>query len=597
MFRAQDVFSSSFFERSSEHWWSLISPMHSVDESNYINQLLPLVHASREEQLKVESQTKRLIESLRADKKSIQMIDALLLEYSLDSQEGIILMCLAEALMRIPDTDTMNAFIRDKLSMADWQSHLESSDTLFVNASTWGLMLTGKVTNVKPISETPKDALKTLVNKFSEPVIRKMMKQAMKVMGHQFILGEDIQKALNKSDHQRGKQRYSFDMLGEAALTKNDAQRYFDDYKQAIKEIGSSPSASESTLSIKLTALFARYETSHEHRVMTEMFERVLELLIFARSRNVGVTIDAEEADRLELSLKLFKKLYQHDALKNWGQLGLAVQTYSKRALPVLAWLAALSNEQGAKIPVRLVKGAYWDSEIKWAQQRGLSGYPVFTRKENTDISYLVCARFMLSNTARGCIELQFATHNAYTISAIQVMATHEDYEFQRLHGMGEALYKHAYNVTQQPLRIYAPVGKHKDLLPYLVRRLLENGANSSFVHRLVDANCSVDELSFSPVDYVKSLSQIHHPFIPLPEDIFGVERKNSQGFYLDVDDECLRLLEDIKSYQSKLWYADTLIRGECIRTKSQPVYSPYDHDRLVGEVSETTPELAKQAL
>ena len=442
MFTATDVLKPEFNEQSLADLWTLISPLYMVDETQWLEQLLPLATPSESEKQQITDKTTSLIEAIRADKTSIQMIDALLLEYSLDTQEGILLMCLAEALMRIPDSATADALIRDKLSVADWKSHLKNSDSVFVNASTWGLMLTGKVVGLSSNEQSAGQAVNRLVNKLSEPVIRKAMHQAMKVMGHQFVLGRSIAEAQKNGKSMRDKGfTYSYDMLGEAALTTADANKYFKDYLMAIEAVGrdtyiSSKSSPAPSVSIKLSALHPRYEVANEDRVLTELCDTLEQLLRRAVELDVAITIDAEEADRLELSLKLFEKLYRTDLVKGWGKFGLVIQAYSKRALPVLVWLNRLAKEQGDLIPLRLVKGAYWDSEIKWSQQAGFTDYPVYTRKEATDVAYLACARYLLSPSVRGNIFPQFASHNAHTVSAIAVMTEHKDFEFRRLHGM-----------------------------------------------------------------------------------------------------------------------------------------------------------------
>ncbi|MCW8329024.1 bifunctional proline dehydrogenase/L-glutamate gamma-semialdehyde dehydrogenase PutA [Photobacterium sp. SDRW27] len=609
MFNAADVLQPSFIERPLDEIWSLISPLYSVDESQWLKQLLPLAEPSEQERKYTTEQAAMLIERVRADQNAIQMIDALLLEYSLDTKEGILLMCLAEALMRIPDAATADALIRDKLSVADWKSHLKSSDSLFVNASTWGLMLTGKVVTMDAKEDgTPSHVINRLVNRMSEPVIRQAMNQAMKIMGHQFVLGRTIAEAMKNGKDKRDQGfTYSFDMLGEAALTAQDAQKYFKDYIMAIEAVGRdayssqkgcNPKSPDPTVSIKLSALHPRYDVSNEARVLDEMYSAVLSLLKRARELNVGITIDAEEADRLELSLKLFEKLYRSDVVKGWGRFGLVVQTYSKRALPVLAWIAALGKEQGDVIPLRLVKGAYWDSELKLSQQSGFSGYPVFTRKEATDSSYLACARFLLSEHLRGVIYPQFASHNAHTVSAIMAMATtNRDFEFQRLHGMGDALYNHVMDMHQTNVRIYAPVGSHKDLLPYLVRRLLENGANSSFVHRLVDANCPVETLTHHPVDELRSRPTLHNSLIPLPPQIFGEERKNSAGVNIDIEAEWRPFSDSVQAFSHHQWQAGPIINGEMLSGNEQAVTAPYDRRESVGSVSFANADLVDNAI
>ncbi|ENM5905503.1 bifunctional proline dehydrogenase/L-glutamate gamma-semialdehyde dehydrogenase PutA [Vibrio mimicus] len=597
MFTATDVLNAEFIEQPLDKLWSLISPLYMVDESQWLTQLLPLATPSDAEKASMAEKTTRLIEAIRSDKKAVQMIDALLLEYSLDTQEGILLMCLAEALMRIPDAETADAFIKDRLGVADWKSHLKNSDSVFVNASTWGLMLTGKVIGLADgDTASPVQAVNRLVNKLTEPVIRKAMHQAMKIMGHQFVLGRTIEEAQKNGRPMRDKgYTYSFDMLGEAALTSADAHKYFKDYLMAIEAVGRDKYGLETSpapsVSIKLSALHPRYQVANADRVMTELYSTLIQLLERAKELDVAITIDAEEADRLELSLHLFEKLYRSDTLRGWGKFGLVVQAYSKRALPVLVWLTALAKEQGDLIPVRLVKGAYWDSEIKMSQQRGFTGYPVYTRKEATDVSYLACARFLLSESVRGNLFPQFASHNAQTVTAIAVMAQHKDFEFQRLHGMGDALYHHAKAAYQQSVRIYAPVGSHKDLLPYLVRRLLENGANSSFVHRLVDSRCPVGELTQHPVDMLLAFETLNNRKIPLPTEIFA-ERKNSLGINIDIESEAKPFEAKIHAWLDKEWQAAPIIGGHSYYESmikadhsAEPVTAPYDRRIQVGQV------------
>ncbi|MGR5260158.1 bifunctional proline dehydrogenase/L-glutamate gamma-semialdehyde dehydrogenase PutA [Vibrio astriarenae] len=594
MFAASNVFTPAFIEQPLEVLWSHISPLYMVDETQWLQQLIPLATPSDLEKQQIQSQTHSLIEAIRADKQSIQMIDALLLEYSLDTQEGILLMCLAEALMRIPDAATADALIKDKLTVADWKSHLKSSDSVFVNASTWGLMLTGKVIGLQESDkQTPANAMNRLMNKMSEPFIRRAMHQAMKIMGHQFVLGRTIGEAQKNSVNlQKQGFTHSYDMLGEAALTSADASKYFKDYLMAIEAVGRQEKVAGCPLpsvSIKLSALHPRYEVSQRERVMTELYSTVNELLTRAVELDVPITIDAEEADRLELSLELFAKLYQSDTVRGWGRFGLVVQAYSKRALAVLVWLNRLAQLQGDTIPLRLVKGAYWDSEIKWSQQSGYLAYPVFTRKEATDVSYLACARFLMSDAVRGNIFPQFASHNAQTVTAIASMATHSDYEFQRLHGMGEALYQHVMARYQQSVRIYAPVGSHKDLLPYLVRRLLENGANSSFVHRLVDSRCPVESLTHHPIDTLLAHESLANPQIPLPPEVFN-DRVNSLGVNVDIESECLPFERQVEQFIDTQWYGAPIINGivtseSMIKADPQTltITAPYDRSKQVG--------------
>ncbi|MCE0495119.1 bifunctional proline dehydrogenase/L-glutamate gamma-semialdehyde dehydrogenase PutA [Vibrio salinus] len=597
MFTATDVLKSEFVEQPLDKLWTMISPLYMVDESQWLEQLLPLATPTKDEKKEISEKTTQLIEAIRSDKQSIQMIDALLLEYSLDTQEGILLMCLAEALMRIPDSETADAFIKDRLSVADWKSHLKGSDSVFVNASTWGLMITGKVIGLSDVDNTsPAQAVNRLVQKFSEPVIRQVMHQAMKIMGRQFVLGQTMAEAQRNGQPMRDKgYTYSFDMLGESALTTADANKYLKDYMSAVEAVGQETRPDDPrlapSLSIKLSALHPRYEVANKERVMTELYSTLVTLISRARELDVGITIDAEEMDRLELSLELFEKLYRSPAAVGWGKFGLVIQAYSKRALPSLVWLTALAREQGDLIPVRLVKGAYWDSEIKLSQQAGYARYPVYTRKEASDVSYLACARFLLSDSVRGHIFPQFASHNAQTVTSISVMASHEEFEFQRLHGMGDGLFHYAMRMYKQPIRIYAPVGSHKDLLPYLVRRLLENGANSSFVHRLVDARCPVSTLVKHPVDTLLMNKTLHNSAIALPPEIY-TERKNSCGVNIDIESEKQSFEEDVSYWMQKKWHGASIINGhdtfESMIKADESVVSvtaPYDRATEVGQV------------
>ncbi|MGB5141912.1 MAG: bifunctional proline dehydrogenase/L-glutamate gamma-semialdehyde dehydrogenase PutA, partial [Shewanella indica] len=539
------------------------------------------------------------------DKKGLMVgIDAFLQQYSLETQEGIILMCLAEALLRIPDPETADALIEDKLSGAKWDEHLSKSDSVLVNASTWGLMLTGKIVKLdRNLDGSPSNLLKRLVNRLGEPVIRQAMYAAMKIMGKQFVLGRTVKEALKNSEDKR-KQGYthSYDMLGEAALTQRDAQKYFQDYSHAISELGAQQydesQAPRPTISIKLSALHPRYEVANEDRVMSELYATVIKLIEQARSLNVGISIDAEEVDRLELSLKLFRKLYNSEAAKGWGLLGIVVQAYSKRALPVLLWLTKLAKEQGDEIPLRLVKGAYWDSELKWAQQAGEAGYPLYTRKVGTDISYLACARFLLSDKTRGAIYPQFASHNAQTVAAISDMAGDREFEFQRLHGMGQELYDTILAESRaRTVRIYAPIGAHKDLLPYLVRRLLENGANTSFVHKLVDPNTPIDSLITHPLVTVKQYKTLANNKIVKPADIFGSERKNSKGLNMNILSEAEPFFAALDQFKAHQWHAGPLINGETLSGESKPVVSPYDTTQTVGQVVFADNQAVEQAI
>ncbi|SHI22911.1 bifunctional proline dehydrogenase/L-glutamate gamma-semialdehyde dehydrogenase PutA [Ferrimonas marina] len=605
MFSASQVLESPTPNR--QQAFNAISAHYAVDEESYLKELLTLVPSDPQSIEQVTQQAHAMVAAVRQfEKKGLSVgIDAFLQQYSLETEEGIILMCLAEALLRIPDAATADALIEDKLSGADWSRHLKGSDSLLVNASTWGLMLTGKlVTLDKNVDGSPAGMLNRLVNRVGEPVIRQAMYAAMKIMGKQFVLGRSIEEALKHSeDNRKLGYTHSYDMLGEAALTQADADKYFNDYSQAIAALGKrsfdSQQAPRPTISIKLSALHPRYEVANEARVLVELHATVLRLIEQARAVDVGISIDAEEADRLELSLKLFERLYLDPITQGWGNLGLVVQAYSKRALPVLVWINALASEQGDLIPVRLVKGAYWDSEIKWCQQAGTDGYPVFTRKAGTDASYLACARYLLSDQTQGQIYPQFATHNAQTVASIQQFAGQRHFEFQRLHGMGQELYDTL--LGQQPgttVRIYAPVGAHKDLLPYLVRRLLENGANTSFVHKLVDPGTPIDSLITHPLTTLAGFEQLANPRIPQPAAIFGAERRNSQGWNLDIAHQAEPFFAGQARFAQTQWLAGPLVGGE-LRTPGNPVtvVSPQNHNESVGQVHFATVAEVNEAL
>jgi RHH-type proline utilization regulon transcriptional repressor/proline dehydrogenase/delta 1-pyrroline-5-carboxylate dehydrogenase len=612
-FDASKMLDESELTISSNQWFERIVNHYAVDEDELMPELCLLAEPNQEIRYKTENRARLLIDNIRKQGDIAHAVDKLLQEYSLDNEEGVILMCLAEALMRIPDADTADALIRDKLSDAEWNEHLGKSESLLVNASTWGLMLTGKVVGVGGKNKTPANLLSRLVKRAGEPVIRSAMHQAMRIMGKQFVLGRTIDEAIKHSKSYRAKgYTYSFDMLGEAAFTDADAETYFESYLSAIRSLASSHDSwrddrPQPSISIKLSALFPRYEEAHHGLVMDELYQRVLIIIKEARQLNVAITIDAEEADRLELSLRLFAKLYHNPAVKGWGLFGLVIQAYSKRALPVLGYLTSLAREQGDEIPVRLVKGAYWDTEIKHAQQLGLADYPVFTRKENTDVSYMACARYLLSTATDNCIYPQFASHNAHTVAALMEMATMNptrDFEFQRLHGMGDALYDSLISEHNINVRIYAPVGAHKDLLPYLVRRLLENGANSSFVHRLVDANTPVSDLIISPIAQAQRHGIYRNLKIPRPGELFtsieNGQRRNSQGYNLAVEFERAPLLADVQQFSDTQWNFQPLIDGEKVNDGTQEVHlirSPYDTDKTVGELHWATAEHAQDAL
>ena len=609
LFNPLDILKPAYLGQSSNELFSRISPLYSVDEERWLTDLLPLAKPTDAEREGAATQTRQLVEHVRNDGKAVKMVDSLLLEYSLDTQEGILLMSLAEALIRVPDNYTADALIHDKMSVADWKKHIKNDNGFMVNASTWGMMMTGRVVSIDR-DTTAAGFLDRMTKKMGEPVIRSAMQKAMRIMGHQFVLGETIEGANKNSQPYRNKgYTYSFDMLGEAAITHKDAEKYFNDYLHAIKATASikvKEGMPKPSVSIKLSALHPRYEATQEAQVMGLLRQRCLLLIEAAREVNVDISIDAEEADRLEISLKLFESLYRDNLTAGWDGLGLVVQGYSKRAIAVLTWLARLATEVGDRIPVRLVKGAYWDTEIKLAQQKGLSGYPVWTRKEGTDTAYLACARFLLSEHLRGLIWPQFATHNAHTLASVMTMSAHREFEFQRLHGMGDALYDHILQAYKIPVRIYAPVGAHKDLLPYLVRRLLENGANSSFVHQLLDKSYPIDKLTVHPYDKLLTNATLHNPDIPLPLDIYGA-RRASFGPNIFVESQWLLFKAAIDSHLHKTWSATSIINGKAVdadkvdgnseKLESQTVRAPWNHEVIAGEVAYANADIAQQAI
>lgn len=575
-----------------------LSAHYLADEEALMQRLVDTLAISTSQQRDVSDATAALINTARRQKHRRNLLDDLLQQYSLNTHEGVQLMCLAEALLRVPDKATSNALIEDKLGQADWRAHLGKSEAWLVNASSWGLLLTGRVLTLDtPQNGQPAGALNRLITRLGEPVIRKVMLKMMRIMGHQFVLGRDMPEALKRS-RARLSQRYtySYDMLGEAALTAQDAERYFSAYHAAITAAGQvAPTLARETpppsISIKLSALHPRYSVGQQARVMHELAITVRRLVRHARALGVALTVDAEEADRLELSLALFEQVYRSPDVQGWGQFGLVVQAYSKRAFPTLFWLTQLSDQQGDEIPVRLVKGAYWDSEIKLAQQLGLSGYPVFTRKAGTDVSYLACARFLLSDATRGRLFPQFGSHNAHTLASIVAMAGDRRFEVQRLHGMGEVL--HDALLTQAPegmyCRIYAPVGAHKDLLPYLVRRLLENGANSSFVHQLLNPHIPAEQLSQHPLAQLAAYPTYASTRITLPRTIFGPRRLAAKGINMNIRhtfDEMTAAMQPFMAQDTQWHAAPQLGEGGTPQgLEAQRVVSPYDHAQPVGEV------------
>ncbi|MCB1509547.1 MAG: bifunctional proline dehydrogenase/L-glutamate gamma-semialdehyde dehydrogenase PutA [Hyphomicrobiaceae bacterium] len=597
-----------------------IASYHLFDEVRLVGGLLERAIYTAAERDRADVLARRFVAAIRADGTAARGVDAFLHEYGLTSEEGVILMCLAEALLRIPDADTADKLIAEKIGGGQWDRHLGHSGSLLVNASTWGLMLTGRIVKVS----TPKgdgNSLSGLFNRLvrnsGEPVIRQAVRQAMRIMGNQFVLGGTIHDALRRADPlQASGYRFSYDMLGEAARTMADAERYFVRYRDALNAVGRAAGPMFATdrdalmarpgLSVKLTALHPRVEPGKEAQLQAELLPKLIELASAARQQGLPLTIDAEEQDRLDVLLGLFADLCAHPELSGWDGLGLAVQAYSKRAIPVLRWLRQLAVLHGRRIPVRLVKGAYWDSEIKWAQERGLHEYPVFTRKLHTDVSYLACVRFLLSEP--DAFYPQFATHNAQTLAAIAIAGGDRDFEFQRLHGMGEALYEAVMVDASipQPCRIYAPVGGHEDLLAYLVRRLLENGANTSFINRIADETAPVDAIVAHPVaeaERERETGQLQQRLaIPRPPALYGKSRRNSLGLALGEAGVRSTLLDSMGDALRAGFSAQPIVNGTArpgngAASDTRFALCPHDRRQRIGSIRETPPELVEEAI
>tara|TARA_R110000868_G_C10972732_1_gene770845 strand:- start:36277 stop:40125 length:3849 start_codon:yes stop_codon:yes gene_type:complete len=580
-----------------------IREYYRYDEAQVVTDLLPLATLTAPAQLSVNQQALTLAQQVRLAAQKGGHIQNLLNQYSLSTNEGIVLMCLAEALLRVPDSISADRLIRDKLCSGDWHAHLGKSASFFVNASAWGLLLSGQVVRFKADDQQQHfNTLQNTVARLGEPVIRLAMRQAMGIMGNQFVLGRTIAEASKRAAKLEAKgYRYSYDMLGEAARTMADADNYFKAYQTAIEHIGATTKGSDiyksAGISVKLSAIHPRYELLKSDRVMDELVSRLKALAIMAKDCDIGFTIDAEEADRLDISLDVIEAVFTAPELAGWEGFGLVVQAYQKRALPVLQWVIDLSKRTGKKMMLRLVKGAYWDSEIKIAQVDGLDGYPVFTRKAATDVSYQACAGLLLDN--RDAIYPQFATHNAYSVAYILERASQgkngslSGFEFQRLHGMGDGLYDDI--ISQIPVRIYAPVGEHKSLLAYLVRRLLENGANSSFVNSIVDDEVPLSSLVQDPITKVRSWTQIPNPHIPLPINLYGDERSNSHGIDLSDIPRLQSLANNSQEWaqQHSKTAADFNLADEALAVSS----SPTDTRNFLGAVPRSSSQQLSQAL
>ena len=586
--------STAVFTPSSVAGWDTLDHGKFADETATVRGLLDRTPLDTAERAAVLASATDLVERARRSVKKQGVVESFLQEFSLGTREGLALMCLAEALLRTPDEETRDRLIAEKIGSADWASHLGQSDSLFVNASTWGLMLTGKLVDVDEEAKTDLPGfLKRIVGRLGEPVIREAVAAAVRIMGEQFVVGRTIEAALKRSNKEGW--LCSFDMLGEGARTAHDAERYEKIYADAIEAVGRTAKGQGPEVghgvSVKLSALSPRYEAVHEDRVWSELYPRVKRLALIAAKYDINFTMDAEEADRLALSLKLLDRLANEAELGEWKGLGLAVQAYQKRCPEVIRRVAELAKTSGRRLMVRLVKGAYWDTEIKRAQQFGRTDYPVFTTKAATDLNYLVCARLMIE--AAPHIYSQFATHNAHSLAAVHKMASERGVkiEFQRLHGMGEALYDAARDAFGPvTVRAYAPVGGHEDLLPYLVRRLLENGANSSFVHALLDERVPAAAVAADPISTVEAHPD-RHAKIPVPKDMY-MDRQNSLGRdYSQLADRERHALA-LQKVDSEKLTSGPIIGGKLkAGTNAQDVTNPFDTTQVLGHVSEATAE------
>ncbi|WP_421620660.1 bifunctional proline dehydrogenase/L-glutamate gamma-semialdehyde dehydrogenase PutA [Alkalilimnicola ehrlichii] len=569
---------------------AVLAEAYRADEAKVTSVMLERAALGETANRRIQAHARSLVMGMISAQKGEFGVDALLHEYDLSSEEGIVLMCLAEALLRVPDRYTADKLIHDKLTASHWETHLGRDRPLFVNAATWGLLLTERIIDTDDRDRWLGGVLHHMVARAGEPVIRTAVRRAMGLLADTFVLGRDIDEALKRAHpNERKGYRYSYDMLGEAARTDADAQAYFEAYRNAIHRVGKAvdPQArirDRAGVSVKLSALDPRYEPGQEARVMGTVLPRLLQLCELARGYNIALCVDAEESWRLDLSLDVIEAVLAEPGLADWEGFGLAIQAYQKRCYALVGWLEAQAARQNRALMVRLVKGAYWDTEIKETQVQGLRDYPVFTRKAATDVAYLACARRLLSE----CPHLypQFATHNAHTVAAVMELAGRQPYEFQRLHGMGEALYEQLLGRAggpDIPCRIYAPVGSHEELLAYLVRRLLENGANSSFVNRIHEGD--VEALVADPASSLRARESLRHPRIPLPRDLYGEQRLNSIGLDFSDRHEMVWLAEAMEAASEHAWRAAPLIDGQVKAGAGEAVHCPADRERQVGRV------------
>ncbi|MDQ1237498.1 MAG: trifunctional transcriptional regulator/proline dehydrogenase dehydrogenase/L-glutamate gamma-semialdehyde [Wigglesworthia glossinidia] len=619
----KENFSQPFFDFAQQilpqsYLRSRVTKAWSIPEKEIVPILLKKANFDENIEEKIYKLSKKLVIGLRKKKKKYnreQIVQDLLQEFPLSSQEGIALMCLAEALLRVPDLKTRDALIKDKIKNKNWKSHFGSKKSLFVNSTIWGLCLTNTIIQ----KYTEKDlccSLNNIIKRIGEPIIRKGINVAMQLMGKQFVVGENIQQALKNTQNVEKKGfTYSYDMLGESAITEEDAQTYMSSYENAIHCIGKASLKkgiyNGSGISIKLSALHPRYFRTNYDQVMSELYPRLYTLTLLARNYDIGMNIDAEESTRLEISLDLLERLCCEPSLQGWNGIGFVIQSYQKRCMYVIDELIDLAKRTKRRLMIRLVKGAYWDSEIKNAQIEGIENYPVFTRKPYTDVSYLACAKKLLSEA--NYIYPQFATHNAQTVASIYHFAGENyypgQYEFQCLHGMGEQLYEKVVgkitdDKLNRPCRIYAPVGTHKTLLAYLVRRILENGANNSFINRISDHNISIETLIFNPILEVKQVAKkentpvgTEHPNIPLPKNLYGTERENSKGLNLSNENVLAKLSSNLFKNKVDTWKIFPIIADKIDQGSIKLIKNPANKNDIVGECQQATIKDLESAL
>jgi len=585
-----------------------IRAWHQLEEAQALDRLLPLTHLEPSALQQVSRHAETLIALIRQDNAETTRLNQLLQDYDLSNEEGVALMCLAESLLRVPDNNTADRLIADKLSAGNWRSHLDENQPFLINAAAWALALGKSMT----AQTEARGNISDLLGRLGAPVLRTALRAAMSAIGELYVFAENIDEAVRRARGQaRPYEHFSFDMLGEAACTEAQAEAFFVQYQSAIRGLAAgSDTLTQPAVSVKLSALHPLYRPEKHEQVVNELYPKLLELCLQAAQNGIDVCVDAEETDRLELSLDLIERLLEEKSLHDWGGLGLAVQAYQKRAYPVLAWLAEQCRRADSVLRVRLVKGAYWDSEIKWAQTLGLGDFPVYTRKVNTDVSYLACAHFLLNQSR---LQPQFATHNAVTIATLLEMnrSNKTPIELQRLHGMGEALHRKINESHRIATRIYAPVGIRERLLPYLVRRLLENGANSSFVNQIARDDVDIGTLASHPTAIFQSLTTVANPRIAKPADLYAPERVNAAGIDFSNREEVSALYESMNSatipVQARPLVCDgpghdtgdrnTTTAARQRQANRRPVINPSNQRNPLGEVIDTTVEQARQAL